>query len=121
MDDEAARQLILLGILFGISLFVAITYLASRPSEPLPERRREPAPRDDVHVSPVMAPPPTAGSISGHNERACPYCKDTLAPGSVHLECAACGTWHHATCFEENQGCSVFGCREKRGVGRVRG
>ncbi len=51
--------------------------------------------------------------------RACPFCKDEIAAGVVHIECATCHTKHHATCFEENGGCAVFGCKEKRGVGHA--
>jgi hypothetical protein len=51
--------------------------------------------------------------------RACPFCKDEIATTAVRIECATCGTWHHATCFEENGGCAVFGCKEKRGIGRA--
>jgi TM2 domain-containing membrane protein YozV len=41
----------------------------------------------------------------------CPYCR---APIDEHqdelLVCASCGTPHHADCFHENGGCTVFGC-----------
>ena len=46
---------------------------------------------------------------------------DAIVETVVHIECGTCKTWHHATCFEENGGCAVFGCKEKRGVGRVVG
>ena len=72
------------------------------------------------------APPLTAsGSVpalsvkSEAKGRACPYCKDAIAEDAVHIECATCRTWHHATCFEENQGCAVYGCKEKRGLGHA--
>lgn len=41
----------------------------------------------------------------------CPYCRGAIEqdePGTVH--CPGCGTPHHADCFEENGGCTVFGC-----------
>jgi hypothetical protein len=53
-------------------------------------------------------------------DRRCPFCKDAIAAAAVHIECAACHTKHHASCFEENHGCAVHGCAEKRGVGRSR-
>jgi hypothetical protein len=41
----------------------------------------------------------------------CPYCR---GPIDVAIEvpkvCPGCGTPHHADCFEENGGCTVFGC-----------
>lgn len=42
----------------------------------------------------------------------CPYCRapiDTQAEES--LTCEACDTPHHRDCFEENGGCTVFGCK----------
>jgi TM2 domain-containing membrane protein YozV len=42
---------------------------------------------------------------------ACPYCRAPIeqdeAPTAL---CPGCGTPHHADCFEENGGCTVFGC-----------
>jgi TM2 domain-containing membrane protein YozV len=42
----------------------------------------------------------------------CPYCRtpieeETDTPKNT---CHGCGTPHHAECFEENGGCTVFGC-----------
>jgi hypothetical protein len=41
----------------------------------------------------------------------CPYCRGPL-DGSVGEEmvCAGCGTPHHQDCYQENGGCTVFGC-----------
>jgi len=42
---------------------------------------------------------------------ACPYCRAAIEPGEADtLLCPGCGTPHHADCFEENGGCTVFGC-----------
>jgi TM2 domain-containing membrane protein YozV len=42
---------------------------------------------------------------------ACPYCRMPLdeADGQATM-CPGCGTPHHSDCFEENGGCTVFGC-----------
>lgn len=41
----------------------------------------------------------------------CPYCRAPVeAPEDEVLECPGCGTPHHADCFKENGGCTVFGC-----------
>jgi TM2 domain-containing membrane protein YozV len=42
---------------------------------------------------------------------ACPYCRMTLeqAEGQITI-CPGCETPHHTDCFEENGGCTVFGC-----------
>ena len=41
----------------------------------------------------------------------CPYCRGPL-DGSAGEEmiCAGCGTPHHQDCYQENGGCTVFGC-----------
>ena len=41
----------------------------------------------------------------------CPYCNSEIpntAPDPCY--CTACGTAHHTECWEENGGCTVFGC-----------
>jgi TM2 domain-containing membrane protein YozV len=41
----------------------------------------------------------------------CPYCRGPIEPESEQQKvCDGCGTPHHADCFEENGGCTVFGC-----------
>jgi hypothetical protein len=41
----------------------------------------------------------------------CPYCRAQVDPeGENGMLCPGCGTPHHADCFEENGGCTVFGC-----------
>jgi TM2 domain-containing membrane protein YozV len=41
----------------------------------------------------------------------CPYCRmpfDDSAPPMIY--CTACGVPHHEDCYQENGGCTVFGC-----------
>ncbi len=40
----------------------------------------------------------------------CPYCREALAAAAVRA-CPHCGTPHHQDCWEENGGCTVFGCK----------
>lgn len=41
----------------------------------------------------------------------CPYCRAAIEPGEAHSAlCPGCGTPHHTDCFNENGGCTVFGC-----------
>jgi TM2 domain-containing membrane protein YozV len=40
----------------------------------------------------------------------CPYCRAAIEPDDEQAVCPGCGTPHHADCFEENGGCTVFGC-----------
>jgi TM2 domain-containing membrane protein YozV len=42
---------------------------------------------------------------------ACPYCRDAIEQEEPQaVVCPGCGTIHHSDCFEENGGCTVFGC-----------
>jgi len=40
----------------------------------------------------------------------CPYCRAEIAPTDRTRVCPACHTPHHADCWKENKGCTVFGC-----------
>lgn len=41
---------------------------------------------------------------------ACPYCRAKIGPEEQSLACEGCGTLHHADCYAENGGCTIFGC-----------
>jgi hypothetical protein len=41
---------------------------------------------------------------------ACPYCRAALEAEDELTICEACATPHHADCYAENGGCTVFGC-----------
>ena len=41
----------------------------------------------------------------------CPYCRmEAGAEEGERIDCPGCGTPHHPDCFQENGGCTVFGC-----------
>ena len=45
-------------------------------------------------------------------EPVCPYCRmpfDEASPPKIF--CTACGMPHHEDCYQENGGCTVFGCK----------
>ncbi len=45
------------------------------------------------------------------SEAVCPYCRGAIVPEEAEpVLCPGCSTPHHADCFEENGGCTVFGC-----------
>ena len=45
------------------------------------------------------------------NGELCPYCRAALNDQQDELlVCPSCATPHHADCFKENGGCTVFGC-----------
>jgi TM2 domain-containing membrane protein YozV len=46
----------------------------------------------------------------------CPYCRAPFDDvNGQAIECEGCGTPHHADCYEENGGCTVFGCAKAPG------
>ena len=40
----------------------------------------------------------------------CPYCRAPIEDETELMKCPECGEPHHCDCFEENGGCTVFGC-----------
>jgi TM2 domain-containing membrane protein YozV len=42
----------------------------------------------------------------------CPYCRTNIAAGDEPLICEGCGAAHHADCYAENGGCTIFGCSQ---------
>lgn len=45
--------------------------------------------------------------------KTCPYCKTEIKEGEEIKVCPACGIPHHIGCWEENKGCTTFGCLEQ--------
>lgn len=43
----------------------------------------------------------------------CPFCKSKFKEGDSVKVCDACGIPHHQECWDENKGCSTFGCSEQ--------
>ena len=40
----------------------------------------------------------------------CPFCQTAIKPGAPLVICASCGMPHHADCWQQNGGCTTFGC-----------
>ncbi len=40
----------------------------------------------------------------------CPYCRDVLGEAEAITTCPSCQTAHHEECWQENQGCTLYGC-----------
>lgn len=45
----------------------------------------------------------------------CPYCHEQVEDGTARVRCRGCGARHHAACWAEHQGCSVFACGSLEG------
>lgn len=42
--------------------------------------------------------------------KTCPYCKTPLVEGDTVVFCSVCDMPHHLSCWQDNQGCTTFGC-----------
>ena len=40
----------------------------------------------------------------------CPYCKTPFVKGDTVVFCSVCDMPHHLSCWQDNQGCTTFGC-----------
>ena len=45
--------------------------------------------------------------------KVCPFCKTEIKEDDAVKVCPACGIPHHENCWEENKGCTTFGCSEQ--------
>ena len=45
--------------------------------------------------------------------KVCPFCKTEITESDAVKVCPACGIPHHEGCWEENHGCTTFGCSEQ--------
>lgn len=43
----------------------------------------------------------------------CPFCKTELGENDLVKVCDSCGIPHHQSCWNENKGCTTFGCPEQ--------
>lgn len=46
----------------------------------------------------------------------CPYCKTEIKEGEAVTVCPSCGIAHHEGCWNENRGCTTFGCEQQNSV-----
>lgn len=46
----------------------------------------------------------------------CPFCKTAITVDDEVTVCPSCSTPHHKGCWEENKGCTTFGCSEQHYV-----
>jgi hypothetical protein len=51
----------------------------------------------------------------------CPFCQTPIKQGVAVTICSLCNTPHHSECWQENNGCTTFGCKGKHGHTRVVG
>ncbi len=49
----------------------------------------------------------------------CPYCKTEIRAGDEVQVCPKCGIAHHKSCWDENLGCTTFGCAGNHGQSKA--
>lgn len=49
-----------------------------------------------------------------NTEKVCPLCKKKIEDGECEKVCPVCGTAHHKSCWEENNGCTNADCAENK-------
>lgn len=48
--------------------------------------------------------------------KVCPFCKTEIKEEDAVKVCPACNIPHHESCWQENRGCTTFGCSEQNSV-----
>jgi len=65
----------------------------------------------DPQPDPLPPPPPAAAAPPAAGGGAnCPFCLTAIVAGDATTTCPSCHAVHHHDCWEENQGCAVYGC-----------
>ncbi len=93
----------------------------SLPRPVTPPTQSGPAPPPDLvdldidfgTEEPAPAPGSDAGAQVAANEyigKICPYCRFPIKPGEEIVVCPQCEVPHHLDCWQENQGCTTYGC-----------
>jgi len=54
-------------------------------------------------------------AVTRHIGKKCPYCQTRIEEGEGLTVCPECGIPHHVECWNENGGCTVWGCRAAPG------
>jgi hypothetical protein len=52
----------------------------------------------------------SSGTYNYLKGKICPYCQSPLKKNADAVICSSCGTPHHKECWEENRGCTTYGC-----------
>jgi len=54
--------------------------------------------------------------MTAHIGKTCPYCQYPIKPAASVKVCPSCGIAHHNECWQQNGGCTTFGCTGQRSV-----
>ena len=94
-----------------------------RPAGPVPSGGQAsagwtpPPPRSNTTSSDVIdivleEPAEATRAPSDAVGKTCPYCRFPVKEGEELLVCSACRVPHHADCWQENGGCTAYGCSQ---------
>jgi len=50
--------------------------------------------------------------VKSHIGKTCPYCQFPIKQDSEVVQCPSCKVPHHRECWQDNGGCTTFGCNE---------
>lgn len=85
-----------------------------RPTPPEAPSRPAAAVAPPEPVMESHAPSPTeetdAAAAAEQQEALCSICQTPIAPGEERTTCPSCHLTFHAGCWQENYGCSAYGC-----------
>jgi pSer/pThr/pTyr-binding forkhead associated (FHA) protein len=84
----------------------------------VPELEGETSARAETSPAPLPAPPPAppapeypGGPATLKRPANCAICHSAIAEGEPMTTCAECAMTYHADCWQENLGCSTYGCK----------
>ena len=58
---------------------------------------------------------PSNEIIPHTDNKTCPYCQSLITNNERTVYCEICGIPHHENCWQENGGCTTYGCRGHQG------
>lgn len=61
----------------------------------------------------LVSDKPTELNLEQYIGKICPFCKTEIKKGDAVKVCPSCDIPHHEACWEENKGCTTFGCSEQ--------
>ena len=91
---------------------------AEPPAAPPRPQTKTPVPRPDVVTPPAPPAPPHTATHAAATvvpaepppQSLCSICQTPILPGEERTSCPSCHLTFHAGCWQENYGCSAYGC-----------
>jgi hypothetical protein len=100
MSGKMARQLAPAPVKMPMTVAASSESVAAMPTLAVPAS----AAGAPVEMSRAIAPPPEMQAAT------CSICQTAIAGGEERMSCPSCHLTFHAGCWQENYGCSAYGC-----------